>query len=321
VDVTIKDRVAAEFAQVDEVIVSMLQSDVEMVESIGHHIVQAGGKRMRPLLVLLSAQALGGIEPSHIQFAAVVEFIHTATLLHDDVVDLSTLRRGRPTANAAFGNAPSVLVGDFIYTRAFQLMVQLNHMPLLAHTAETTNTIAAGEVMQLVHAGDPDTQADQYQEIIRRKTAALFAAACHGAALLHNADSTIAATMHDYGMNLGIAFQLADDLLDYAGDPSLTGKNIGDDLSEGKITLPLLHALKVGDANDRRIVAEALRTKNGDAFAEVMAVVQRTGGLEATRDAAMKHQQQATAALGPLNTSPARDALHQMANQAVDRLG
>ncbi len=320
-DVTIRDSVAAEFAQVDEVIVSMLQSDVEMVESIGHHIVQAGGKRMRPLLVLLSAQALGGIEPSHIQFAAVVEFIHTATLLHDDVVDLSTLRRGRPTANAAFGNAPSVLVGDFIYTRAFQLMVQLNHMPLLAHMAETTNTIAAGEVMQLVHAGDPDTQADQYQEIIRRKTAALFAAACHGAALLHNVDSAIAATMLDYGMNLGIAFQLADDLLDYAGDPSLTGKNIGDDLSEGKITLPLLHALEVGDDNDRGIVAEALRTKNGDAFAEVMAVVQRTGGLEATRDAAMKHQQQATAALAPLNPSSARDALQQMANQAVDRLG
>jgi octaprenyl-diphosphate synthase len=321
VNVTIRDSVAAEFAQVDEVIVSMLQSDVEMVESIGHHIVQAGGKRMRPLLVLLSAQALGGIAPQHIQFAAVVEFIHTATLLHDDVVDLSTLRRGKPTANAAFGNAPSVLVGDFIYTRAFQLMVQLNHMPLLAHMAETTNTIAAGEVMQLVHAGDPDTQADKYQEIIRRKTAALFAAACHGAALLHNADSAIAATMSDYGMNLGVAFQLADDLLDYAGDPSLTGKNIGDDLSEGKITLPLLHALEVGDASDRRIVGEALREKNGGAFAEVMAVVQRTGGLEATRDAALKHQQQATQALDLLDQSPARNALYQMANQAVDRLG
>lgn len=321
VDVQIKASVAAEFAQVDEVIVTLLQSDVEMVESIGHHIVAAGGKRMRPLLVLLSAKALGSIEDSHIRFAAVVEFIHTATLLHDDVVDLSTLRRGKPTANAAFGNAPSVLVGDFIYTRAFQLMVELNHMPLLAHMAETTNTIAAGEVMQLVHAGDPETQADQYQEIIRRKTATLFAAACHGAALLHNADSKVARALHDYGMHLGIAFQLADDLLDYAGDPTLTGKNIGDDLNEGKITLPLLHAMKVGDEEERRIVGDALRNKDGGAFAEVMSVVQRTGGLDATREAALQHQQKATQALTLLDRSAAQEALHTMAAQAVDRLG
>jgi octaprenyl-diphosphate synthase len=321
VDGTIKDSVAAEFAQVNELIVTLLQSDVEMVESIGHHIVAAGGKRMRPLLVLLSAKALGGVDSRHIRFAAVVEFIHTATLLHDDVVDLSTLRRGKPTANAAFGNAPSVLVGDFIYTRAFQLMVELNHMPLLAHMAETTNTIAAGEVLQLVHAGDPDTQADQYQEIIRRKTAALFAAACHGAALLHDADPKVAKAMHDYGENLGIAFQLADDLLDYAGDPALTGKNIGDDLNEGKITLPLLHAMSVGNEDERRIVGDALRNKNGDAFAEVMAVIQRTGGLEATRESALQHQEAASQALDLLAPSAARDALQTMAVQAVDRLG
>ena len=321
VDGTIKDSVAAEFAQVNELIVTLLQSDVEMVESIGHHIVAAGGKRMRPLLVLLSAKALGGVDSRHIRFAAVVEFIHTATLLHDDVVDLSMLRRGKPTANAAFGNAPSVLVGDFIYTRAFQLMVELNHMPLLAHMAETTNTIAAGEVLQLVHAGDPDTQADQYQEIIRRKTAALFAAACHGAALLHDADPKVAKAMHDYGVNLGIAFQLADDLLDYAGDPALTGKNIGDDLNEGKITLPLLHAMSVGNEDERRIVGDALRNKNGDAFAEVMAVIQRTGGLEATRESALQHQKAAIQALDLLGPSAARDALQTMAVQAADRLG
>lgn len=320
-DGTIKDSVAAEFAQVNELIVTLLQSDVEMVESIGHHIVAAGGKRMRPLLVLLSAKALGGVDSRHIRFAAVVEFIHTATLLHDDVVDLSMLRRGKPTANAAFGNAPSVLVGDFIYTRAFQLMVELNHMPLLAHMAETTNTIAAGEVLQLVHAGDPDTQADQYQEIIRRKTAALFAAACHGAALLHDADPKVAKAMHDYGVNLGIAFQLADDLLDYAGDPALTGKNIGDDLNEGKITLPLLHAMSVGNEDERRIVGDALRNKNGDAFAEVMAVIQRTGGLEATRESALQHQEAAIQALDLLAPSAARDALQTMAVQAADRLG
>lgn len=318
-NIAIRDSVAAEFARVDDVIVALLQSDVEMVENIGHYIIQAGGKRMRPLLVLLSAKALGGIEDAHIRFAAVVEFIHTATLLHDDVVDLSTLRRGLPTANSKFGNAPSVLVGDFIYTRAFQLMVGLGNMPLLAHMAETTNTIAAGEVMQLVHAGDPDTKAEQYQEIIRRKTAALFAAACHGAALLHNASAAEAQALHDYGMHLGIAFQLADDLLDYAGDPEQTGKNVGDDLNEGKITLPLLHAMKVGDEADRDFVAETLRNKNGNAFADIMMIVQRTGGIDATREAAQDHQTKAIAAIETLSDNEATLALATMADRAVDR--
>ena len=318
-DVAFKSSVAAEFAQVDEVIVELLQSDVEMVENIGHYIVRAGGKRMRPLLVLLSAKALGGIDSAHIRFAAVVEFIHTATLLHDDVVDLSTLRRGMPTANAAFGNAPSVLVGDFIYTRAFQLMVELNNMPLLAHMAETTNTIAAGEVMQLVHAGDPDTQAEQYQEIIRRKTAALFAAACCGAGLLRHSPADQTEGLYHYGMNLGIAFQLADDLLDYAGDPSQTGKNVGDDLREGKITLPLLHAMQAGTPAQRGRVAEDLRQKEGDAFAEIIEIVRQTGGIDATRDAAIHHQTLAQQALAPLPASDALTALYQMAEKAVDR--
>jgi octaprenyl-diphosphate synthase len=319
VDVTFKSSVAAEFAQVDDVIVELLKSDVEMVESIGHYIVRAGGKRMRPLLVLLSAKALGGVNSAHIRFAAVVEFIHTATLLHDDVVDLSTLRRGMPTANAAFGNAPSVLVGDFIYTRAFQLMVELNNMPLLAHMAETTNTIATGEVMQLVHAGDPDTQAEQYQEIIRRKTAALFAAACCGAGLLHQSPADQTDGLYHYGMNLGIAFQLADDLLDYAGDPSQTGKNVGDDLREGKITLPLLHAMEAGTPAQRDRVAEVLRQKDGDAFVEIIEIVRHTGGIEATRAAATRHQNLAQAALAPLPASDALSALNQMAEKAVDR--
>lgn len=318
-NIAIRDSVAAEFARVDDVIVELLQSDVEMVENIGHYLVQAGGKRMRPLLVLLSAKALGGIEDAHIRFAAVVEFIHTATLLHDDVVDLSTLRRGLPTANAKFGNAPSVLVGDFIYTRAFQLMVGLGNMALLAHMAETTNTIAAGEVMQLMHAGDPDTQAEQYQEIIRRKTAALFAAACHGAALLHDADTAHAEALRDYGMHLGVAFQLADDLLDYAGDPQQTGKNVGDDLNEGKITLPLLHAMKVGEESDRDFVADTLRNKNGSAFADIMAIVQRTGGIDATRETAQAHQAKAISAIEKLGENEAILALATMADRAVDR--
>jgi octaprenyl-diphosphate synthase len=250
-----------------------------------------------------------------------VEFIHTATLLHDDVVDLSTLRRGMPTANAAFGNAPSVLVGDFIYTRAFQLMVGLANMPLLAHMAETTNTIAAGEVMQLVHAGDPDTQAEQYQEIIRRKTAALFAAACRGAALLHETSTDSADALYDYGMHLGIAFQLADDLLDYAGDPEQTGKNVGDDLNEGKITLPLLHAMQAGNETERAFVADTLRNKNGSAFADIMTIVRQTGGIEATREAAATHQTLAREALDSLNQNDAVGALRTMADNAVDRQG
>jgi octaprenyl-diphosphate synthase len=224
-----------------------------------------------------------------------------------------------PTANAAFGNAPSVLVGDFIYTRAFQLMVELNNMPLLAHMAETTNTIAAGEVMQLVHAGDPDTQAEQYQEIIRRKTAALFAAACCGAGLLHQSPADQTDGLYHYGMNLGIAFQLADDLLDYAGDPSQTGKNVGDDLREGKITLPLLHAMEAGTPAQRDRVAEVLRQKDGDAFAEIIEIVRHTGGIEATRAAATHHQNLAQAALAPLPASDALNALNQMAEKAVDR--
>lgn len=318
-DVTVHSSVAAEFSRVDEVIVELLQSDVEMVESIGHYIVQAGGKRMRPLLVLLCAKALGSVEAAHIKFAAVVEFIHTATLLHDDVVDLSTMRRGLPTANAAFGNAPSVLVGDFIYTRAFQLMVELNNMPLLAHMAETTNTIAAGEVMQLVHAGDPDTQVSQYQEIIRRKTAALFAAACHGAALLHQSAADIADQLHTFGLNLGIAFQLADDFLDYAGDPTQTGKNVGDDLAEGKVTLPLLHAMQEGSAQDRQMVARALREKDASVFADIMEIVHRTGGLEATLKAASHHQTLAEQALARLPASEATESLRTLARQAVAR--
>jgi octaprenyl-diphosphate synthase len=214
-----------------------------------------------------------------------------------------------------------VLVGDFIYTRAFQLMVGLGNMPLLAHMAETTNTIAAGEVMQLVHAGDPDTQAEQYQEIIRRKTAALFAGCLPRRALLHNTSTAKADALLDYGMHLGIASSWPDDLLDYAGDPDETGKNVGDDLAEGKITLPLLHAMKVGDESDRRLVADTLRNKDGSAFADIMAIVQRTGGIEATREAALEHQSQAMNALEMLGQNEATVALSEMAGRAVDRRG
>ncbi len=318
-DFKIRASVAEEFAKVDEMIVDLLQSDVAMVENIGQYIVKAGGKRIRPLLVLLTAKALGGVQREHIQFAAVVEFIHTATLLHDDVVDLSTLRRGMPTANAAFGNAPSVLVGDFIYTRAFQLMVQLGNIELLAHMAETTNTIAAGEVLQLMHAGNPDTSTEQYEEIIRRKTAVLFAAACHGAALLSGCSAQKSGILRDFGLNLGMTYQLADDLLDYTGDPSQTGKNVGDDLNEGKVTLPLIHAMRQGNKSERTRVAEVLQQKNGAAFDEIMEIVKRTGGIEATKATAGHHQQLALDALDSLPRTKAVGGLKSIVKQAVDR--
>ena len=240
----IRETVASEFEQVNALIIEQLHSDVDMVENIGHYIVDAGGKRLRPLLTLLTGAALGECSADHIKFAAVIEFIHTATLLHDDVVDISSLRRGRPTANAEFGNAPSVLVGDFLYTRAFQLMVQLKDMDILEHMADTTNTIAEGEVLQLVRAGDPDTSEEQYLDVITRKTAILFAAACYGAATLSGESEDMRQAMHSLGLNLGIAFQMIDDVLDYEGDPATMGKNVGDDLTEGKPTLPLIYTLE-----------------------------------------------------------------------------
>ena len=239
----IRASVEADFARVNALIIDQLYSDVDMVENVGQYIVDSGGKRLRPLLTLLAAASVGEVTEKHITFAAIIEFIHTATLLHDDVVDISTLRRGKPTVNSEFGNAPSVLVGDFLYTRAFQLMVQLDDMRILALMADVTNQIAEGEVLQLVRAGDPETSREQYFDVITRKTAILFAAACEGAVMLSGESDDVLAQMHSVGLNLGIAFQLIDDVLDYEGDPETTGKNVGDDLNEGKPTLPLIHAM------------------------------------------------------------------------------
>lgn len=318
---SIRACVSDEFALVDKLIVEQLHSDVDMVENIGHYIVDAGGKRLRPLLVLLSAAALGGCHAPHVKFAAVVEFIHTATLLHDDVVDISSLRRGRATANEKFGNAPSVLVGDFLYTRAFQLMVQLDNMSLLQHMADTTNTIAEGEVLQLVRAGDPSITEGQYLDVIIRKTAVLFAAACRGAALLHGTDNETADQIANFGLNLGIAFQMIDDVLDYQGDPAKTGKNVGDDLNEGKTTLPLLHVMRSGSAADAALVATALRNKSTEHIDEVIAAVHRSGGIEVTRERARAHRDEAIASLRVLNDSDALQALKNLAHLSVDREG
>jgi len=315
----IRATVAREFEQVNELIVAQLHSDVDMVENVGHYIVDAGGKRLRPLLVLLGASALGGCTEDHVKFAAIIEFIHTATLLHDDVVDISSLRRGRPTANAAFGNAPSVLVGDFLYSRAFQLMVEVGNLEVLRHMADTTNTIAEGEVLQLVRAGQSQTTEAQYLDVITRKTAILFAAAGYGAATLHGANPELCQTMHRFGLNLGIAFQMIDDVLDYEGDPAAMGKNVGDDLTEGKTTLPLIHTMREGGTQEQALVRDAITAKSSQRIDEVIAAVRRCGSLDYTRSQALHYQQAALGDLQQLPPGAGRDALERLTRLSVDR--
>ena len=315
----IRSAVAAEFEQVNQLIVDQLHSDVDMVENIGHYIVDAGGKRLRPLLVLLTAAALGRCDDAQVKFAAVIEFIHTATLLHDDVVDISSLRRGRPTANAEFGNAPSVLVGDFLYTRAFQLMVQLADMNILQHMADTTNTIAEGEVLQLVRAGNAQTTEQQYLDVITRKTAILFAAACYGAATLCGQDEETRQAMRRFGLNLGIAFQMIDDVLDYEGDPAAMGKNVGDDLTEGKPTLPLIYALANGNDEEKALVTRAITEKTAEDIDQVLAAVQRSGALAYTRQRAQHYHDLALAEIQSLPPGPAKSALEAVTALSINR--
>jgi len=315
----IRAVVANEFEQVNRLILEQLHSDVDMVENVGHYIVDAGGKRLRPLLVLLCAAALGRCDRTHVAFAATIEFIHTATLLHDDVVDLSTLRRGRPTANAEFGNAPSVLVGDFLYTRAFQLLVGLGDMDILRHMAETTNTIAEGEVLQLVRAGDPGTGEAQYLDVITRKTAILFAAACYGAAALSGAGEQERGALREFGLNLGIAFQMIDDVLDYDGNPETMGKNVGDDLTEGKVTLPLIHTLRTGTPAEQALVRGAIADRGAEQLDAITAAVQRCGALDYTRAQARQYHDLAMAKLAVLPAGEARDALARLTRLSVER--
>ena len=315
----IRSAVAAEFEQVNQLIVDQLHSNVDMVENIGHYIIDAGGKRLRPLLVLLAAAALGRCDEQQVKFAAVIEFIHTATLLHDDVVDISSLRRGRPTANAEFGNAPSVLVGDFLYSRAFQLMIQLGDMDILRHMADTTNTIAEGEVLQLVRAGNAETTEEQYLDVITRKTAILFAAGCHGAATLHGSDEDQCRRMHAFGLNLGIAFQMIDDVLDYEGDPETMGKNAGDDLTEGKPTLPLIYTLQHGTSTEQDLVRRAITEKTAEDIDQVLAAVQRCGALDYTRERARHYHDLALTSLVNLPSSEAHAAMERVTALSINR--
>ena len=313
---------AADMAAVDALIRSRLASDVVLINQVAEHIVSAGGKRLRPMLVVLSGQATAGpagAGADHHQLAAIVEFIHTSTLLHDDVVDESDLRRGRSTANAIWGNAASVLVGDFLYSRSFQLMVELDRMDVMRLLADTTNRIAEGEVLQLLHVRNPDTDEAAYLRVIERKTAVLFAAGTRLGAMASGADAATAQALYDYGMALGHAFQIADDVLDYSADAADLGKNLGDDLAEGKATLPLIHAIAHSDPDTAQRLRTIIEHGDGSAMPEVLAAIHATGGLEYSRRRAMDYAASATAALAGLPESAALDALRGLARYAVER--
>jgi octaprenyl-diphosphate synthase len=313
------DFAEAEMREVDQVIRHRLSSDVTLINQISSYIVGAGGKRIRPRLVLLFARALGFEGTQRFELAAIVEFIHTATLLHDDVVDESSLRRGRPTANALFGNAASVLVGDFLYSRAFQMMVSVGSMRVLDVLAEATNVIAEGEVLQLINMHDPDTSVDDYLRVIRYKTAKLFEASARLGAVIGQAPQRLEETCADYGRSLGTAFQLVDDLLDYEGDPSQLGKNVGDDLREGKPTLPLLMAMERGTQHERELLRHAIVNGEVERLRDIAAIVRRTGALEATREAARAEARKAQSSLAGLDSGPAKSALLELCVRSVER--
>lgn len=305
--------------EVDAVIARRLSSDVALIDQIAGYIVHAGGKRIRPKLVLLFANALGFQRAERFELAAVVEFIHTATLLHDDVVDESSLRRGKPTANALFGNAASVLVGDFLYSRAFQMMVSVNRMRVLEVLAEATNVIAEGEVLQLMNMHDPDIAVEQYLRVIRYKTAKLFEASARLGAVLADASPEVEEACAGYGRALGTAFQLIDDALDYSGDTSALGKNVGDDLREGKPTLPLLVAMERGSPAERELIRHAIEQGEVQGLAEIVKIVRKTGALDATREAARAEADRARECLNALPPSLWREALLEFCVQSVDR--
>jgi octaprenyl-diphosphate synthase len=322
--------VEREFEAVNQLIASQLSSDVPLVEKIAHYIVESGGKRMRPLLVLLSFRALtvdADIQgdqallndSSFCKLATIIEFLHTATLLHDDVVDTSNMRRGRSTANAKWGNAPSVLVGDFLYSRAFQMMVDIGSVSVMDVLSNATNVIAEGEVFQLMNCKNPDVTEAAYFEVIKNKTAMLFQAASHSAAILANANSRDCENLKQFGLEIGLAFQLVDDMLDYIGNSEAMGKNVGDDLAEGKPTLPLIHAMKHGTEEQSKLIRKAIRTGDTARLEEICEAVIHSGALAYTEAAARKCYEKACAKISELTPSIYKEALLGLARLAIER--
>lgn len=315
----IRGPVAADLRAVDDLILRRLQSDVALINQIGHYIVNSGGKRLRPLGVLLSARACGYVGDRHIDLAAVIEFIHTATLLHDDVVDGSDQRRHRNTANAVWGNAASVLVGDFLYSRSFEMMVDVGSMRVMDILSHATSRISEGEVLQLLNCNDADTTEARYLEVIERKTATLFQAGTRIGAVLAAAPPDIETALADYGRHLGVAFQLVDDALDYRAKGEELGKNLGDDLAEGKPTLPVIRALAVGTPEQRALLREAIEKGGRERIAEVAAIIDSTGGIEYTITLARRHAASAKQAVALLPESAQRASLEMMVDFAVAR--
>ncbi len=316
---SVRALAAPDMDAIDALIRDRLSSDVILINQVAEHIIGGGGKRLRPMLHALAARACGYDGDEHVKLAAVIEFIHTSTLLHDDVVDESDLRRGRSTANAVWGNAASVLVGDFLYSRSFQLMVELERMPVLRILADTTNTIAAGEVMQLLNIGRADLAEDDYLQVIERKTAVLFAAATELGGVLGDLPAAQVDALRHYGMQLGYAFQIADDLLDYVSDADTIGKNIGDDLAEGKPTLPLIYALQGATPEQADSLRRAIEHGGLDSLDRIIAAIRDSGALERTRERAQQHAAAAREALAVLPDSEYRGALSTLADYAVER--
>ncbi|HIG78787.1 MAG TPA: octaprenyl diphosphate synthase [Cycloclasticus sp.] len=310
---------APAMSQVDKEILRELNSDVVLINQIGFHIINSGGKRLRPMLVALSACALDYDGKDHTTLAAVIEFIHTATLLHDDVVDESDMRRGDETANAIWGNAASVLVGDFLYSRSFEMMVGVNDMRVMDILSHTTNAIAEGEVLQLLNINNPDTSEAQYLEVIRRKTAKLFEAAAQLGAVLSKADDTTEKALAAYGLHLGNAFQIMDDMLDYTANVDELGKNLGDDLAEGKPTLPLIHAMTNGTAEQAEFIRETIKNGNRDAYLDILAIIKSTGSLDYTAEFADQEAKKAIDALSSIADSNFKTAMEQLALFSIQR--
>lgn len=309
-----------DMASVNDLIYQQLQSDVALINQLGIYIVNAGGKRMRPMLTVLAARAMNYQGTDHVDIAAIIEFIHTATLLHDDVVDESEMRRGRETANALFGNSASVLVGDFLYTRSFQMMTKLNNMKVMNILSDATNIVAEGEVLQLMNCNDPDTTEESYMQVIYCKTAKLFEAATRLAAVVSDQPNDVELAMQDYGKYLGTAFQLVDDIMDYTADAKEMGKNVGDDLAEGKPTLPLLYAMNRGTEQQKLLIRDAIEHCTGmDHLDDILTAMKETGALEYTQKIAEQEADKAIKSLDILPETPFKDALISLAHIAANR--